>query len=137
MTGPLFDPGLQPERTDLAWRRTTISIGIGAIVALRVLPGTLGAWAISVGLAGVALAPLLWVLARAPAQKTRQALLHKNGPLPGGGILLLLTVISTAGVALGLLDVAFTDGGSTAGRVDRVIGHPDRPGRTVHRDHPP
>jgi len=32
------DPGLQPERTDLAWGRTTLSMVIAAAVFLRWLP---------------------------------------------------------------------------------------------------
>lgn len=32
------DPGLQPERTDLAWNRTTMSMVIAAAVFLRWLP---------------------------------------------------------------------------------------------------
>ncbi|MEU9478358.1 DUF202 domain-containing protein [Streptomyces sp. NPDC048191] len=29
------DPGLQPERTRLAWRRTTLSAGVAAVLALK------------------------------------------------------------------------------------------------------
>nr|WP_237546991.1 DUF202 domain-containing protein [Streptomyces sp. SID161] len=35
-TGPVVrDPGLQPERTRLAWRRTTLSAAVAAVLALR------------------------------------------------------------------------------------------------------
>jgi hypothetical protein len=106
MTEPeLFDPGLQPERTDLAWRRTTLTVAVGALLALRLLPAVLGTWAISAGLSGLTLAALLWVLAHRRARQIRIALLHNDQALPGGGLLLLLTTITTAGAGLGLLYV--------------------------------
>ncbi len=48
------DRGLQPERTSLAWRRTALSVAVGSLVGLRVLPphlGVLGYVACAVGLA--------------------------------------------------------------------------------------
>ncbi|WP_327357268.1 DUF202 domain-containing protein [Streptomyces sp. NBC_01304] len=52
------DPGLQPERTRLAWRRTTLSCTVAAVLAgkqaLRHGAGPLG-------LLGAALSLLLWL----------------------------------------------------------------------------
>jgi Domain of unknown function (DUF202) len=69
MTEPeLFDPGMQPERTDLAWRRSTLSVIVGALIALRLLPPTLGTGGVVVGLGGLLVAVLLWPLARPRAR---------------------------------------------------------------------
>ncbi|MEU0134481.1 DUF202 domain-containing protein [Streptomyces sp. NPDC006296] len=35
MTGPERDPGLQPERTRLAWRRTTLACTVVAVLGVR------------------------------------------------------------------------------------------------------
>lgn len=50
MTG-VFDAGLQPERTALAWRRTCLAFLVASGVSMRVLPDRLGA----VGYLGAAL----------------------------------------------------------------------------------
>jgi hypothetical protein len=105
-SGSLFDPGLQPERTALAWRRTVVALAVGALIALRLLPPTLGAWSLAAGFAGVSLAAVIWVLAGRRARTTRDALLGSSEPLlPDAALLLLLALVVTGGAALGLLYV--------------------------------
>ncbi|WP_411374943.1 DUF202 domain-containing protein [Arthrobacter sp. MPF02] len=56
-----FDPGLQPERTALAWRRTALALVIVAVVGLRVLPALLGPLALVGAGAGIAIASAVFV----------------------------------------------------------------------------
>jgi len=107
----LFDPGLQPERTALAWRRTALTIAVGAVVSFRLLPPVLGLWSIGVGVAGLLLSAASWILAGwilagRRVRRVQQALLSSSRPLPGGGLPLLLTIIVTSCAALGLIYIA-------------------------------
>jgi uncharacterized membrane protein YidH (DUF202 family) len=102
---PPVDPGLQPERTELAWRRTVLSVLVGGLLSLRLLPPALGAWAFAACLAGLALTAVLWVLAQQRAAQVHEALLHDRA-LPGGAPLLLLSGLTSAGSLLGLAYVA-------------------------------
>ncbi|MFD5746865.1 DUF202 domain-containing protein [Streptomyces sp. NPDC127033] len=52
------DPGLQPERTRLAWRRTTLSCTVVAILAAR---QAVHGGATAAGLTGAALSALVWL----------------------------------------------------------------------------
>jgi uncharacterized membrane protein YidH (DUF202 family) len=106
VSGPaLFDPGLQPERTLLAWRRTVLSLAVGSLVALRVLPPALGGWAVWPGLVGVVLSGALWVVAGRRSATAYRALRDGSRVLPGGGQLLLLAAVVVAAGVLGLLAV--------------------------------
>lgn len=105
MTTTLFDAGLQPERTHLAWRRTALSVSVGSIVSLRVLPATFHdpLWYLP-GIAGVAFSAWLWAVAA--LRYRRFASRHAAGAEArgeGGAALLCLTVFT---VVVGLLGVA-------------------------------
>ncbi|MFI1396565.1 DUF202 domain-containing protein [Streptomyces sp. NPDC020681] len=52
------DPGLQPERTRLAWRRTTLSFTVAAILAARQATGDR---ATAAGVVAAALSALVWL----------------------------------------------------------------------------
>lgn len=105
MNGP-FDPGLQPERTELAWRRTALSLGVGSLIAMRLLPAEFDdvAWTL-VGVAGLAASGTIWVLARRRYGSVNEALqrdgLHAR--LPGAG---LLAAVALMVVAIGPIAVA-------------------------------
>ncbi|MCX5408290.1 DUF202 domain-containing protein [Streptomyces sp. NBC_00335] len=53
------DAGLQPERTRLAWRRTTLSCAVVAVLALRQALNAAGGSPVAV--AGVAVIALFWL----------------------------------------------------------------------------
>jgi uncharacterized membrane protein YidH (DUF202 family) len=108
-----FDPGLQPERTALAWRRTALALVVGSLLGLRVLPALLGWPGLVVAAAGVATA--LVVLASA---HRRYRLVHRiltAGPadphrpvaLPGGALPALVAAL-TACAGLAALALALT-----------------------------
>jgi putative membrane protein len=95
-TPELFDAGLQPERTRLAWRRTLLALVVAALVAGRTLPPTAGSL---VGVAGLGACAVLALLIRRRADRTDRALLGRVG-LPGGGLLAgLAAVVTVLGAA--------------------------------------
>ncbi len=102
MTDPqLPGPGLQPERTALAWRRSTLALVVGAALALRLLPGLLGPWSLAIGIGGLLLAAALWAAGAARVRRVRAAVAG-GVPLPGGLLIALLagTIAAVAAVAL-------------------------------------
>jgi hypothetical protein len=105
----LFDPGLQPERTALAWRRTGLAVAVGAVAGARVLGPALGAGAVAVGVLGLALAALFLAGSTRRARRTQTALLH-DGHLaagPGGRLVAAVCIAcSTVGAAALILVVS-------------------------------
>ena len=84
MTSPA-DQGTQAERTALAWRRTALSVAIGSLISLRVLPPQLGPLGYAVAALG-----LLWSLDLTLTARRRyrdgSRLLHEGAVAPARGV---------------------------------------------------
>lgn len=102
-----FDPGLQPERTSLSWNRTALSMVVGGVAGLKVLPGLVGGIGLAVAVAVVVAGAGLALVAHARSERTVTALLSGHGTLPDGRLLLAVAVAvaAVAGVVLVLLAV--------------------------------
>ncbi|MET9379375.1 DUF202 domain-containing protein [Streptomyces sp. NPDC003035] len=97
---PARDPGLQPERTRLAWRRTTLACTVVAVLAAK---SAVRDEVTAAGIAGAALTALVWVAFLAVAHRRIHALdAARPGPLSPRGVLLA----TACTVALAALAVA-------------------------------
>jgi uncharacterized membrane protein YidH (DUF202 family) len=112
----LFDPGLQPERTALAWRRTSLAIAAAAVVAARIMPELLGTWALIPAGIGVLAAMTLLVL----AHRRHTALLHAlarsaadRAPRPGAALQLCAALFVGFGGLATLIAVSYNAFAST------------------------
>lgn len=85
VVGPERDPGLQPERTALAWRRTLLSFTAACLIAIQVLPTVEGSRALVYAAAvALVLTPPLWWFARHHARHTHHHLNHDRPRLRHG-----------------------------------------------------
>lgn len=103
MTAPR-DPGVQPERTELSWRRTLLALAVGSLVSVRVLADVLGDWAVVTGLGGLAAAAVLWAVARR-RHRAVGAVFAGRAPasaMPGGALLLAVALTTAVGAGFGL-----------------------------------
>lgn len=114
---PLYDAGLQPERTALAWRRTALALAAGSLVAVRVVPALTGPWALLPTGAGLALAVAILVLAHLRYRRLHRALVeHRQPDRQPDGRLVALTGLATllVGVAALVVSLALAASGSDA-----------------------
>ncbi|WP_175410139.1 DUF202 domain-containing protein [Streptomyces sp. TRM64462] len=100
--GGVRDPGLQPERTRLAWRRTTLSCTVAAVLAARqaVHDGPSAA-----GLLGAALSLLVWLAFLGLAQRRIRALdSARPAPLgPAGAVAAVGCTVALAAFAVAVV----------------------------------
>lgn len=98
-TGELFDEGLQPERTMLAWRRTCLSFAVGSLIAARFTVELVGVFAILLGVLGAGLSVAAYFLTASGYRRVAAALVRGEDALPYSGWPMLLATVAT--LALG------------------------------------
>lgn len=102
-----FDEGLQPERTALAWQRTGLSMAVGALVAMRILPELLGVWALLPGAIGLTLAIAVVVAAQVRYGRYHRGLIDPGlQPRMPAGRLMFVCALTAAVIGVLALIIA-------------------------------
>ncbi|WP_150309199.1 DUF202 domain-containing protein [Planctomonas psychrotolerans] len=101
---PPFDPGLQPERTLLAWRRTALAVAVGSVFGARLAFPVLGSVGVLIGLLGAVAALVAYTTASVRYRRSHQALVAGR-PLPGDAA--PLAALATASVLIGMAAFAY------------------------------
>ena len=80
-----FDSGLQPERTSLAWQRTSLALGIAALLAARLVAEHAWWAAVAFAAAGITAIVSLLVATRRRYRRVHRALsASPSGAVPSG-----------------------------------------------------
>lgn len=106
----IYDPGLQPERTLLSWRRTCLAFGVASLVGMRFTVDQLGLFGVLAGLTGAGLAVLAYVLAATGYQRAQSSLLgldqlarDAKPMIAGTAAVLCIGVVCTSFLVINLL----------------------------------
>lgn len=94
MTAPLWDSGLQPERTALAWRRVGISLLVVGLALPKVAYPRIGVWCLPATVLALACAGLLLALGHRRYQGTQRTLTTTDALASGGRLPLTLAVVT-------------------------------------------
>ncbi len=102
MSGRVWDRGMQPERTALAWRRASLAFAGASLLVARVLVPESTATALVVAAlgAGIAIALLFLVERRYRSHHLRLTTAAERAPLAGGALPLGLAAL-TVGLGIG------------------------------------
>lgn len=106
MSAPIYDVGLQPERTQLAWRRTAMAVAVGSVVSLRILPTVIetALWYAPGGV-GLAFAGWIWWVARRRYRRFVTQTVRTGNPVSAGGAAMLAIAIFASLLGLAALSV--------------------------------
>ncbi len=107
MTGDApFDPGLQPERTLLGWRRTALSLAVVGAVVVRFTAEVMGVAALALGAMCLVAAGAAYALASARYRRMHAGLVS-TGRLPTDGrpLIWLSAALGVVCVSAGLFVV--------------------------------
>ncbi|GAB3684831.1 DUF202 domain-containing protein [Saccharopolyspora tripterygii] len=101
-----WDPGLQIERTTLAWSRTALAFTVSLLVLLKLITHQSATAAIVCAVATLPVSGLVaWLVWRRHQHSERR--LRARAPLPGGGLPAATAVLAMLAGATGLVYVLF------------------------------
>ncbi|MFI5625901.1 DUF202 domain-containing protein [Nocardioides sp. NPDC051685] len=95
----VFDPGLQPERTLLAWRRTSLAFAAASVVAFRFTGPTLGFLALPLAIGGAGMGIAAYFTASARYRRGHESLI-RTGSTGQDGLPLVLAAVSSGILAV-------------------------------------
>jgi uncharacterized membrane protein YidH (DUF202 family) len=103
-----FDPGLQPERTLLAWRRTAAALAVISLTGARVLADLLQGGVVVAGGVGLAAAGAFAVVGQRRHRRFAAAVARGERPTSGGGLPFAVgaALVALCGLCGGLVVVA-------------------------------